>query len=151
MGFGWRSRDDRVGEARLSGQVSIARVINESNLAEAIDARPTSSLFFVKIEFELGKSWGIEIVETINDEFSNSRNKLLDLAESKKMVHFLCTRSQGRKVLSYSKIFDHRGSPSGRIVVEKKVERSRYEEELGKGEERHSRVTDTGRWQQTAL
>lgn len=39
----------------------------------------------------------------------------------------------------------------GESSSRKKVERSRYEEELGKGEERHSRVTDTGRWQQTAL
>lgn len=54
------------------------------------------------------------------------------LAESKKMVHFLCTRSQGRKVLSYSKIFDHRGSPSGRIVVEKKSRTFEIRGRIGK-------------------
>lgn len=115
------------GESLISPSLDYKRVQFSRSDGHATD------VFFVKIEFEgnCGKSWRIETSKR----------------ESKRIVH--CTVV---KFLFEKFRIDHpRTVHRARESWDEKYRAVRWR--IGKrcGKERHSRVTDTGRWQQTAL
>lgn len=118
----------RVVENRLSRRVSITRI---NDLAEAIDE--------CLLRFLRKNRGPWKILESGN------------YRESKRIVHW--TQGHCRKD-SYSINFDHPRTVHRARESWKKKSAEQYVGESWKkkcGKERHSRVTDTGRWQQTAL